>query len=144
MKVKVINRNEEQCTKQRNGDIVKMHRNLDPALHPFDKATEYTRALNAAKLGRVFAKPFLAAFTHDDAVTCLARNTQRLNSILSGAADGVIALWDVAGNRCLRRYVCLAVTRLVMEHMRQVCRTHCGCACTGRRPPRGPLCECLH
>ncbi len=110
MKVKVINRNEEQYTKQRSGDIGKVHRNLDPALHPFEKATEYTRAVNAAKLGRVFAKPFLASFAHEDGVTCLARNPQRLNSILSGAADGVIALWDIAGNRCLRRYcvVCVA------------------------------------
>ena len=33
---------------------------LDPALHPFEKAREYTRALNATKLERMFAKPFLA------------------------------------------------------------------------------------
>lgn len=39
----------------------------------------------AAKLDRVFAKPFLAAFTHDDGITCLARNPRRLNSLLSGA-----------------------------------------------------------
>ena len=43
-----------------------VHRNLDPALHPHEKAIEYTRALNAAKLQRVFAKPFLAALPHDD------------------------------------------------------------------------------
>ena len=31
---------------------------------------------------RVFAKPFVAAFPHDDVVTCLARNPQHLNSLV--------------------------------------------------------------
>ena len=47
MKVKVINRSEEECTRERSQDVQKVHRNLDPALHPFDKAKEYKRARNA-------------------------------------------------------------------------------------------------
>ena len=82
-----------------------MHRNLDPALHPFEKAIEYTRALNAVKLDRVFAKPFIAALPHSDGVTCLGRNPARLNSLLVGAADGTLRLWDVAAQRCLRQLV---------------------------------------
>lgn len=31
---------------------------------------------------RVFAKPFVAAFTHDDGVTCLARNLRHLNGLV--------------------------------------------------------------
>lgn len=31
---------------------------------------------------RVFAKPFIAAFPHDDGVTCLARNPQVLNGVV--------------------------------------------------------------
>lgn len=53
----------------------------------------------------MFAKPFLAALTHDDGVTCLARNPRRLNSLLSGSADGDVRLWDVPARRCLRRLV---------------------------------------
>ena len=60
-----------------------MHRNLDPALHPHEKAVEYTRALNAAKLQRVFAKPFLGSLPHTDGVTCLARSPAHLNSLVS-------------------------------------------------------------
>ncbi|KAL4451264.1 hypothetical protein ABPG77_009336 [Micractinium sp. CCAP 211/92] len=105
MKVKTINRSEEEATRERAQDVQKVHRNLDPALHPFEKAKEYTRALNAAKLDRVFAKPFLAALTHDDGITCLARNPRRLNSLLSGSADGDVRLWDVPARRCLRRLV---------------------------------------
>ena len=36
-----------------------MQRNYDPNLHPFQVPREYTRAINAVKLERVFAKPFL-------------------------------------------------------------------------------------
>lgn len=99
MKIKVINRSEEDFTQERTQDLRKVHRNLDPKLHPFEKAVEYTRALNAAKLTRVFAKPFIAAFSHDDGVTCLARNPARLNSLLSGCANGDIRLWDVPAQR---------------------------------------------
>ncbi len=88
MKVKVINRNEEEYTRERSQDLRKVHKNLDPNLHPFEKAVEYTRALNAAKLDRVFAKPFLASLPHGDGITCLSRNPRRLNSLVSGCADG--------------------------------------------------------
>ena len=52
MKVKAINRSETECSRERRQDLQKVHKNLDPALHPFEKAVEYTRALNAAKLDR--------------------------------------------------------------------------------------------
>ncbi|GFG36448.1 hypothetical protein Cfor_11472 [Coptotermes formosanus] len=34
-------------------------RNCEPSLHLFEGLREYTRALNAVKLERVFAKPFV-------------------------------------------------------------------------------------
>lgn len=105
MKITTINRSEEQQTRERVQDVQKVHRNLDPSLHPFERAKEYTRALNAAKLDRVFAKPFISALPHDDGITCLARNPRHLNSLLSGSADGEIKLWDVSARRCLRRLV---------------------------------------
>ena len=140
MKVKVINRSDVDYGRDRITDLHKVHKNLDPSLHPFEKAVEYTRSLNAVKLdrymagmvvywclssanlwhqmilasvymsayslhlkqyllfpekyfywlifengciSRVFAKPFVAAFPHDDCVTCLARNPQHLNSLVS-------------------------------------------------------------
>jgi len=67
------------------------------------KAHEYTRALNAAKLERIFAKPFIASLTHADGITCLARNPKALNSLLSGTADGDIRIWDIPAKRTLRR-----------------------------------------
>ncbi|KIY92813.1 hypothetical protein MNEG_15149, partial [Monoraphidium neglectum] len=105
MKVKVINRDEEAFTRERSNDLKKVHRNYDPDLHQFTKAHEYARALNAAKLDRVFAKPFVCALPHGDGITALARNPRRLNSLVAGSADGDIRIWDVPGERALRRLV---------------------------------------
>lgn len=99
MKVKVINRSEASMTRERSEDVMQVHRNLDPTLHPFERAREYTRALNAAKTERVFAKPFIGALPHDEAVYCIARSPTRLNCVLAGCGDGMVKLWDVPGKR---------------------------------------------
>lgn len=52
MRVKAINRSEAEFARERRQDLQKVHKNLDPSLHPHEKAVEYTRALNAAKLDR--------------------------------------------------------------------------------------------
>ena len=103
MKVKAISRVEEDFTRECKSDILKVHRNLDPALHPMHRAKEYKRALNATKLDKVFAKPFIGAMEgHSDGVTCLAKSPVRLSAVVSGAADGEIRLWDVPSRRTLR------------------------------------------
>ena len=59
-------------------------RNYDPLLHPFEAPREYVRALNATKLERVFAKPFLGALDgHRDGVRCLAKHPTALSLLLS-------------------------------------------------------------
>jgi len=106
MKVKAINRTPDDWSRERSNDLRKVHRNLDPALHPFEKAVEAKRALSAAKLAKgVFAKPFLASLALGDAVTCLARSPARLGALIAGCADGTLSAWDVAGRRRLRRFV---------------------------------------
>ena len=61
MKIKTISRSETAHTRERSGDIMKVQRNFDPVLHPFEKAREYTRAVAAAKTTKMFAKPFVGA-----------------------------------------------------------------------------------
>ena len=105
MKIKVLNRVEEDFTRERKSDIVKTFLNPDPVLHPFERAREYTRALNAVKLDKVFAKPFVRALSgHRDAVACMARSRVKLTDIISGSCDGELRLWDLCtGNaRCIR------------------------------------------
>lgn len=99
VKVKAICRNEKEYTKQTNSEIQKVQRapSVSPVLHPFQKAREYKRALNAVKLEKVFAKPFLKALDHhSDGVQVMAKNRFNLVDVLSGSADGEIILWNVA------------------------------------------------
>lgn len=97
VKIKTICRNEKTYEKQTNNSLQKVFRNpTDTNLHPFQKAREYKRALNAAKLEKVFAKPFLAALnTHSDGVYHLAKNRYNLRDMISASADGEIIFWNL-------------------------------------------------
>jgi len=65
-------------------------------MHPFSRARERTRALNAAKLERIFAKPFIGALEgHVDAVECMARQPGTLNIVASGSWDGGLIVHDI-------------------------------------------------
>eukprot|EP00347_Sterkiella_histriomuscorum_P000212 403376755 len=98
VKVKTICRNEKEYQKQTNNELLKVYRNPSKSvLHPFQKAREYQRALNAAKLEKIFAKPFIEALDdHSDGVTCLAKNRYNLVDMLSGSADGEIIYWSMS------------------------------------------------
>lgn len=99
-RVKPIARAEEAFTRERPCDVHREEVNLDPALHPLQRATEATRSLAAAKLSRLFAKPFLAALdAHADGVTRLARSPRDVGCLLSAAADGGVLLWDLPQRR---------------------------------------------
>ena len=85
----MISRKEEEYTRNRSTDIYRVPRNFDPLLHPFEKAREYTRALNATKLDRLFAKPFIGNLAgHIDGVYSMAKNPVNLAQLASGSADG--------------------------------------------------------
>lgn len=103
MKVKVISRSTDEFTRERKQDLQRVFRNYDPSLRPQEKAVEYVRALNAAKLDKIFARPFIGAMDgHLDAISCMAKNPSYLKGIFSGSVDGDIRLWDMA----YRRTVC--------------------------------------
>ncbi|KAK7683686.1 hypothetical protein QCA50_013062 [Cerrena zonata] len=81
----------------RPGDPTPTSRNLDPLMHPFARARERTRALNAVKLERIFAKPFIAALEgHVDAVETMAKKPGSLNVVASGSWDGGVVVHDIS------------------------------------------------
>jgi WD repeat and SOF domain-containing protein 1 len=120
MKIKVISRHPDEYQRETKHDIFKgwpLPVNPHPTQSipaipaprsysafpqdPFRHQVEYTRALNAAKLERVFAKPFLASFDgHNEAVHLLERHPTRLSTMLSGARDGQVKVWHVTGRQC--------------------------------------------
>lgn len=74
-----------------------MQRNPSNAtLHPFQGAREYQRAMNSAKLEKMFAKPFIASLDdHSDGITCQAKSHSNMTDMLSGSADGEVIFWDL-------------------------------------------------
>jgi DDB1- and CUL4-associated factor 13 len=102
MKIKTISRSEEKETRSSRREIYKVHKNPDPKLHPFEKAKEYTRAVKAMKLDKIFAKPFLGALSeHKDGIYSSAVSPKSLVAFVSGAADGEIIVSDLASRRKL-------------------------------------------
>lgn len=121
MKVKMLCRNPDDYVRETKIDIQRVPRNYDPALHPFEVPREYTRALNATKLERVFAKPFVASLDgHRDGVHCMAKHFTSLSTIISGACNGEIKVWNLMKRECIRT---------VQAHtgfVRGICSRFCG------------------
>nr|XP_011729882.2 DDB1- and CUL4-associated factor 13 [Macaca nemestrina] len=121
MKVKMLSRNPDNYVRETKLDLQRVPRNYDPTLHPFEVPREYVRALNATKLERVFAKPFLASLDgHRDGVNCLAKHPKNLATILSGACDGEVRIWNLTQRNCIRT---------IQAHegfVRGICTRFCG------------------
>jgi WD repeat and SOF domain-containing protein 1 len=107
MKVKTISRSAASTERECIGDQRLHFRNLDPTYHPFHKAREYTRAVQAAKLDRMFAKPFVGDLEngHSDGVTQTAMHRDNLVQFASGSVDGVVKVWDLASRTCVTTYL---------------------------------------
>lgn len=82
----------------RNTQESNLPRNLNPELHPFERAREYTKALTATKMERMFAKPFVGQLGngHRDGIYTISKNFKALNKLATGSADGVIKYWDLS------------------------------------------------
>ncbi|EGA61298.1 Sof1p [Saccharomyces cerevisiae FostersO] len=98
MKIKTIKRSADDYVPVKSTQESQMPRNLNPELHPFERAREYTKALNATKLERMFAKPFVGqlGYGHRDGVYAIAKNYGSLNKLATGSADGVIKYWNMS------------------------------------------------
>eukprot|EP01121_Diplochlamys_sp_Union-15-3_P020773 TRINITY_DN8195_c0_g1_i1.p1 TRINITY_DN8195_c0_g1~~TRINITY_DN8195_c0_g1_i1.p1 ORF type:complete len:447 (+),score=80.93 TRINITY_DN8195_c0_g1_i1:84-1424(+) len=101
MKVNVIKRDPDAWVRETKNQLPILNRNLDPALHPFERAREYVRATNAAKIERIFAKPFVMALNeHKEGVYKMRRHPKHLATVVTGAADGEIKTWNLSTRRC--------------------------------------------
>lgn len=96
MKIKALSRS-VSAHQPPGSDAAKLPRNLDSALHPFERAREYQRALTAVKLERMHAAPFIGQFGrgHVDGVYSIAKDPNSLERFASGSGDGVVKCWDL-------------------------------------------------
>lgn len=99
----MLKRDPSDYIRETKSDIHRVPRNFNPELHPFEANREYVRAMNAAKLERVFAKPFLGALDgHGDGVTALKAHPKRLSRVASASADGEVRIWDLTRRHCMK------------------------------------------
>eukprot|EP00095_Tigriopus_kingsejongensis_P006691 maker-scaffold25_size650667-snap-gene-1.16 protein:Tk06691 transcript:maker-scaffold25_size650667-snap-gene-1.16-mRNA-1 annotation:"taf5-like rna polymerase ii p300 cbp-associated factor-associated factor 65 kda subunit 5l-like" len=104
MRVKMLKRDGADYLRETKHDIHKVPRHYHPDHHPLASGREYVRALNAVKLERVFAQPFLGSLDgHGDSITALRPHPSRLACLASAAADGEIRFWDLTTRRTLIR-----------------------------------------
>lgn len=95
-KISVLQHAPEAHLPTRPGDPTPTSRNLDPLMHPFARARERIRALNAAKMERMFAKPFIDSLEgHIDAVEVVVRQPGSLTTVASGSWDGGLFLRSI-------------------------------------------------
>lgn len=103
LRVQMITRRPGDFMRETKHDIFKVQKNYDPSLHPQALQREYQRALNATKLERVFAKPFIGNMSgHGDVVSNLMKHQTKLSIMASGSYDGQIKIWNLANRKCLR------------------------------------------
>lgn len=101
MKVKALCRSADQYAPPTKSSQTPMPRSLNPALHPHERAREYTRALNAVKLDRMFAAPLLGSLGdgHVDGVYSLCKDPRRIGVLASSSGDGVVKVWDLVARK---------------------------------------------
>lgn len=117
--IKVISRVDSEYLGQRTGQVQKRNKlyasgdtarsvdsstrsNAAAAEQLFQPQREYVRAVKAAKLHQIFAKPFIGALDeHQDAISALQIVPHRLGIALSASHDGTIKVWDLPNQRSL-------------------------------------------
>ena len=105
MKIKMLSRNPDDYLRETKFDVYKVFRNYNPTMHPFQLQREYSRALNATKLERVFAKPFLSALSgHTDGVYKMCKHPTSLTTLISGSGDGDVIFWNLATREKMRMF----------------------------------------
>lgn len=99
MIIKTITHDVKQNSKERKGDPTKHRFIKDAAYHPFAKQREYMRALNATKIERMLAKPFITAFSdHKEGIVRVEKHNKK-DIMLSASFDGMTNIYNIATKR---------------------------------------------
>jgi WD repeat and SOF domain-containing protein 1 len=87
--IKVLQHAPSKYAPARSGDPTPVRRDLSAKAQPYAKARERQRALNAAKMERMFSKPFVGALDgHVDGVEGIVKRKGCLRVVASGGWAG--------------------------------------------------------
>ncbi|KAG2370851.1 hypothetical protein C9374_007129 [Naegleria lovaniensis] len=103
VKITTISRDDDAHTRRTSYETTRHFSDPNPELiHRFEKPREYMRAINAAKIDNIYAKPFLADLSgHADTPTCICTDPNSLIHIISGSCDGQIRVWDLTERKTI-------------------------------------------
>ena len=104
VKISTVTRTPKSSQRSTKKDLHKISRIIGMRANPFQASRELKRASIAAKLSKIFAKPFIGAMQgHSDYVCCIAKNCLNLNLLVSAGFDGEVLIWDVANRNVTER-----------------------------------------
>lgn len=103
MKIRVLSRSDGEWSGAHDGNPSSSRASFNRAagLHAPTRPLEVQRAVNAAKVGRILARPFLAALApgHADGVYALAKSRAETALAASASADGEIRVWHLPSRK---------------------------------------------
>ncbi|KAM0679843.1 Protein sof1 [Glugoides intestinalis] len=95
MKIESICHSKSERRKECKGDRTEKKFSKEAVHHPMILEREYVRALNAVKIERMFAKPFITALTHhSEGINKLTKNNDS-TMFISSSYDNKVVLWDL-------------------------------------------------
>jgi WD repeat and SOF domain-containing protein 1 len=96
VKLNVITRTNKDFERDTNKDIFKVDRVIQSQEDRLGQAVEYQRALNAAKMQKMFSQPYLFTLDeHSDGISCMAKSRENLSNIFSGSFNGEVVCWNL-------------------------------------------------
>lgn len=96
VKLNVISRTAKDDQRETKMDLFKVNQVISTDQHPMSQAREYQRAVVAAKIQKIFSKPFLFSLQgHSDGISSMSKPSENITKLLSGSFNGEIILWDV-------------------------------------------------
>lgn len=97
MKIHTISHKEMQ--KERKNDVPRARHCKERSYHPFLLEREYMKALNAVKVERLLAKPFVSALAyHKEGIVHVAKNPTA-DLFASSSFNGQTFVWDLKSHR---------------------------------------------
>lgn len=104
MKIESIYHSKNVRKKENKGDRPINMVSKDPIHHPFLLEREYVRALNATKIDRMLAKPFIAALSHHkEGINKLAKSYSS-SHFLSSSYDNKVILWELKSREIISQF----------------------------------------
>ena len=104
VKISTVTRTPKSNLRATKNDMFRVNRLIGTKAQPFQAARELKRASTAAKISKIFAKPFITAMDgHSDYISCIAKNFTDINSLVSAGFDGELLVWDIQRRKVMQR-----------------------------------------